>query len=194
MATESPLRKVGTFTAACVLVSNAVGSGIFTTTGFMARDLGDPTWILLLWAAGGALALAGAMSYSELGASLPRVGGEYVYLRRAFGPLCGFLSGWMSFTIGFSAAIAAVSVGFGAYLLTLLPDSMAEASPTPIAPRSTQLESSAVEAFSAGSPSRRSAVSVCCWRVAWPSGRGTGRIWARAPRLPGRESARPRSP
>jgi len=109
------IRRVGTFTATCLLVSNAVGSGIFTTTGFQARDLGDPTLILVLWAVGGALALAGAMSYAELGAALPRVGGEYIYLRRAFGPLWGFLSGWTSFTIGFSAAIAATSVAFAHY-------------------------------------------------------------------------------
>jgi APA family basic amino acid/polyamine antiporter len=121
--TAPSIRKVGLFTAACVLVSNAVGSGIFTTSGFLARDLGDPAWILLLWAAGGALALAGAMSYAELGASMPRVGGEYVYLRRAFGPLVGFLSGWTSFTIGFGAAIAAAAVGFAHYLLVLLPES-----------------------------------------------------------------------
>jgi APA family basic amino acid/polyamine antiporter len=115
------LRRVGAFTAACVLVSNAVGSGIFTTTGFQARDLGDPALILALWAVGGVLALAGAMSYAELGAALPRVGGEYVYLRRAFGPLWGFLSGWTSFTIGFSAAIAATAVGFAHYWIALFP-------------------------------------------------------------------------
>jgi len=120
MATE-PLRRVGAFTAACVLVSNAVGSGIFTTTGFQARDVGDPRWIVALWVLGGVLALAGAMSYAELGAALPRVGGEYVYLRRAFGPLWGFLSGWTSFTIGFGAAIAAAAVGFAHYLIALTP-------------------------------------------------------------------------
>lgn len=113
--------RVGAFTAACVLVSNAIGSGIFTTTGFMARDLGDPAWILALWLAGGGLALAGAMSYSELGAALPRVGGEYVYLRRAYGALPAFLSGWTSFTMGFGAAIAAGSVSFALYLVELLP-------------------------------------------------------------------------
>jgi len=120
MATES-LRRVGTFTAACVLISNAVGSGIFTTTGFQARDLGDPSLIFALWVFGGVLALAGAMSYAELGAALPRVGGEYVYLRRALGPIWGFLSGWTSFTIGFSAAIAAAAVGFAHYLIALVP-------------------------------------------------------------------------
>lgn len=121
-ATTTKIGQVGTFTAACLLVSNAVGSGIFTTTGFQARDLGDPAAILLLWVVGGALALAGAMSYGELGASMPRVGGEYVYLRRAFGPLCGFLSGWMSFTVGFGAAIAAAAMGFAAYFATLAPE------------------------------------------------------------------------
>jgi APA family basic amino acid/polyamine antiporter len=116
-----------------VLVSNAVGSGIFTTTGFLARDLGDPRVILGVWALGGALALAGAMSYSELGAALPRVGGEYVYLRRVFGPLAGFLSGWTSFAIGFSAAIAAASVAFGEYLIALFPDALGGVGPRPAA-------------------------------------------------------------
>ncbi len=139
MPAESPIRtapvvqKVGLFTAACVLVSNAVGSGIFTTTGFLARDIGDPAWILLVWAGGGALALAGAMSYAELGASMPRVGGEYVYLRHAFGPLVGFLSGWTSFTIGFGAAIAAAAVGFAHYLLVLLPESGSVLPRSPVA-------------------------------------------------------------
>src|SRR5919198_449523 len=76
-------RCIGGFTAACVLVSNVIGSGIFTTTGFMARDLGDPEMILLLWILGALLALAGAFSYSELGAALPEAGGEYVYIRHA---------------------------------------------------------------------------------------------------------------
>ncbi len=117
MQADSALRKVG----------------IFTTTGFLARDLGDPKLILLLWALGGLLALAGAMSYSELGASLPRVGGEYVYLRRAFGPLCGFMSGWTSFTIGFSAAIAAAGVSFAHYFLELLPAGSPHPTPTLLA-------------------------------------------------------------
>jgi APA family basic amino acid/polyamine antiporter len=119
---DDATRRVSAFTAASVLVSSVIGSGIFTTTGFMARDLGDPRLILVLWALGGALALAGAMSYGELGAALPRVGGEYVYLRRAFGPLLGFLSGWTSFTIGFSAAIALGSASTAFFLVELLPE------------------------------------------------------------------------
>ena len=114
-------RRIGWFTAACVLVSNVVGTGIFTTTGFMARDLGDPGLILSVWLVGGMIALAGALSYSELGAALPVAGGEYVYLRRAYGPFIGFLSGWTSFAVGFSAAIAAGAMSFAAYFLELVP-------------------------------------------------------------------------
>ena len=114
-------RHIGGFTAGCLLISNVVGSGIFTTTGFMARDLGDPGLILAIWFFGALLALAGALSYSELGTALPVAGGEYAYLRRAYGPLVGFLSGWTSFTVGFSAAIAAGAMSFAAYLLQMAP-------------------------------------------------------------------------
>ena len=113
-------RRIGWFTASCVLISNVVGTGIFTTTGFMARDLGHPGWILCIWLLGGLIALAGALSYSELGTALPVSGGEYVYLHRAYGPFIGFLSGWTSFAIGFSAAIAAGAMSFAAYLNQLL--------------------------------------------------------------------------
>lgn len=114
-------RRIGWFTAACVLVSNVVGTGIFTTTGFMARDLGNPGLILSVWLVGGLIALAGALSYSELGTALPVPGGEYVYLRRAYGPFIGFMSGWTSFAVGFSAAIAAGAMSFAAYVNQLLP-------------------------------------------------------------------------
>ncbi|AKH37655.1 MULTISPECIES: APC family permease [Nitrosomonas] len=114
-------RHIGWFTASCVLVSSVVGTGIFTTTGFMARDLGHPGLILSVWLVGALIALAGALSYSELGAAFPVAGGEYTYLRRAYGPFLGFLSGWTSFTIGFSAAIAASAMSFAAYFLQLLP-------------------------------------------------------------------------
>lgn len=114
-------RRIGWFTAACVLVGNVVGSGIFTTTGFMARDLGHPGLILSIWLMGGLIALAGALSYSELGTALPVAGGEYLYLHRAYGPFIGFLSGWTSFTVGFSAAIAAGAMSVAAYVTQLLP-------------------------------------------------------------------------
>lgn len=113
--------RIGWFTAACVLVSNIIGGGIFTTTGFLARDIGDPFLILVLWLLGALVALAGAMAYAELGASYPHAGGDYLYLREAYGRLPAFLSGWTSFTIGFGASIAASSVGFASYLLRVLP-------------------------------------------------------------------------
>lgn len=113
-------RRIGWFTAACVLIGNVIGSGIFTTTGFMARDLGHPGLILAIWLMGGLVALAGALAYSELGAALPVAGGEYVYLTRAYGPFVGFLSGWTSFAVGFSAAIAAGAMSFASYVLELV--------------------------------------------------------------------------
>ena len=115
------MRKIGWFTATCVLISNIVGGGIFTTTGIMARDLGDPLLILLLWFMGALFAVGGAMIYGELGSRLPHAGGDYVYLREAYGPLVAFLSGWTSFTIGFGAAVAASAISFSSYALSVIP-------------------------------------------------------------------------
>jgi len=124
--TTNPLAgRVTAFTAACVLVSNMVGTGIFGTTGFMAADLGSPGIILALWILGGVFALFGAFSYGELAAAFPRSGGEYVYIREAYGPLWGFLSGWTSLTIGFSAAIASSAYLFADHLRELVPALMA---------------------------------------------------------------------
>src|SRR5512133_3990266 len=98
-----------------------VGTGIFTSTGFMAGDLGDAKLILAVWAVGALFALAGAISYSELGINFPSSGGEYVYLTRAFGPTWGFMTGWVSFFAGFSAPIAANALVFSAYLAYFFP-------------------------------------------------------------------------
>ncbi len=114
-------RSIGYFTATSVVIANVIGSGIFTTTGFLARDLGSPFAILAIWLVGAVLALAGALCYSELGAAYPRAGGEYVYLREAYGPLTGFLTGWGSFVAGFSAPTAAACIGFAAYLAHFAP-------------------------------------------------------------------------
>lgn len=117
----SKVLRIGVFTAACLLVSNMIGTGIFGSTGFMAADLGRPSWILAFWVGGLVYALLGALSYGELGAMLPRAGGEYVYVREAFGPLWGFLSGWTSLTIAFSAAIATNAHLFAGHLRELVP-------------------------------------------------------------------------
>ena len=110
------LRQLGFVSATALVVSNMVGMGIFATTGFMARDLGSAPLILAVWLVGALFALAGALSYSELGINFPSSGGEYVYLTRAFGPAWGFMTGWVSFFAGFSAPIAAASLAFSDYL------------------------------------------------------------------------------
>jgi APA family basic amino acid/polyamine antiporter len=110
------LRQLGFISATALVVSNMVGAGIFGTTGFMAGDLGDAGLILLVWLVGALFALAGALSYSELGINFPSSGGEYVYLTRAFGPTWGFMTGWVSFFAGFSAPIAGAALTFSDYL------------------------------------------------------------------------------
>jgi basic amino acid/polyamine antiporter, APA family len=114
-------RTAGPFLATCIVIANVIGAGIYTTPGFLARDLGSPFAVLAIWVVGAILALAGALSYSELGAAFPKAGGEYVYLREAYGPLWGYLSGWTSFFAGFSAAIAAAAIGFSAYMAHFAP-------------------------------------------------------------------------
>lgn len=93
-----------------------IGTGIFTTSGFLAGDLGSPKLVLWIWVVGAVCAFLGAICYSELGVNLPSSGGEYVYLTRAFGPTWGFMSGWVSFFAGFSAPIAAAALAFSDYL------------------------------------------------------------------------------
>jgi APA family basic amino acid/polyamine antiporter len=119
MATSSTptlLRRLGLFSATALVISNMVGTGIFTTTGFLAGDLGEPWLVLGIWLVGAVVALAGALSYSELGVNFPASGGEYVYLTRAYGPTLGFMSGWVSFFAGFSAPVATAALAFSNYL------------------------------------------------------------------------------
>ncbi|MGK7312618.1 MAG: APC family permease [Candidatus Longimicrobiales bacterium M2_2A_002] len=114
-------RGLGVRDGAAVVVANVVGTGIFLTPAFIARQAPDPWVFVGLWVAGGVLAVIGAHAYAELAAMRPEAGGEYVYIREAFGPLAGFLSGWTSLVAGFSGAIAAAAVGFAVYLDRLVP-------------------------------------------------------------------------
>lgn len=98
-----------------------IGAGIFTTSGLLLADLYDPVLMLILWVAGGIIAFAGAMCYGELGAAIPKAGGEYALLTELYNPRIGFLSGWVSFVVGFSAPIAASAIGFSEYLYRALP-------------------------------------------------------------------------
>jgi APA family basic amino acid/polyamine antiporter len=110
------LRQLGIISATALVVSNMIGTGIFTTTGFLAGQLGTPRLVLWSWIVGAIAAFLGALCYSELGINFPSSGGEYVYLTRAFGPTWGFMTGWVSFFAGFSAPIAAASLAFSGYL------------------------------------------------------------------------------
>jgi len=114
-------RKLGLFPVTNIVIANMIGAGIFTTSGLLMSGLKDPLIMLGLWAVGGLIALCGALSYGELGAAIPRAGGEYAFLSRLFHPLFGFLSGWVSFFAGFSAPIAASAIGFSEYLTRAFP-------------------------------------------------------------------------
>jgi APA family basic amino acid/polyamine antiporter len=114
-------REIGLFSATILVIANMVGTGIFTTSGFIITELGNPQTMLLCWLIGGIFALSGALCYGELGAMFPKAGGEYVFLRESFSKGVAFLSGWISLIVGFSAPIAAAAIAFATYLLRLLP-------------------------------------------------------------------------
>jgi APA family basic amino acid/polyamine antiporter len=119
-------RKIGLFTAILAVIANMVGAGVFTTTGFLVRDIGSSSAILIGWALGGVVALCGALSYGELVASISENGGEYRLLSNIFHPAAGVVAGLVSLIAGFCAPIAASALAFGSYLQAVLP----EVSPT----------------------------------------------------------------
>ena len=114
-------RQLGLSVAIAIVIANMIGTGVFTSTGYQAASLHDPGTMMLAWVVGGVLALCGAATYAELGARMPKVGGEYVYLREAYHPAVGFMSGWVSLTAGFSAPIALSALAFASYLGKLWP-------------------------------------------------------------------------
>jgi len=114
--TTNLLRQLGIGSATALVISNMIGTGILTTSGFLAGQLGSVKLVLSIWGVGAVCALAGAFCYSELGVNFPSSGGEYVYLTEAFGPTWGFMTGWISFFAGFSAPIAAAALAFSDYL------------------------------------------------------------------------------
>jgi APA family basic amino acid/polyamine antiporter len=125
MAETGLQRRLGLLPLISIVVANIVGSGIFVTSGLLMADLRNPLLMVALWAAGGLIALCGAFCYSELGAAIPEAGGEYTFLSRLYHPLLGFLSGWVSFFVGFSAPIAASAIGFSEYLTRAFPGLLA---------------------------------------------------------------------
>ena len=109
-------------TAITLVIANMVGTGVFTSLGFQLLDIQHAGVILLLWLIGGVVALCGALCYAELGAALPRSGGEYNFLSRIYHPGVGFVSGWISVTVGFSAPTAAAAITAATYLRSVFPD------------------------------------------------------------------------
>jgi APA family basic amino acid/polyamine antiporter len=107
-------------TVTAVVIANMVGTGVFTSLGFQLLDIRSGFVLLMLWAVGGLAAVCGAMTYAELGAAMPRSGGEYNFLTRIYHPAAGFVSGWVSATIGFAGPAALAAMTFGAYATSIL--------------------------------------------------------------------------
>lgn len=107
----------GLSTAIFIVIAGMVGTGILTTSGFTVLDVGSNQWMLWLWLLGGITAISGALTLAELSAAIPKTGGDYVYLYEAFGPLPAFLSGWVSFLIGFAVPSAAAAFAFAKYTI-----------------------------------------------------------------------------
>ena len=108
-------------TAVTVVIANMIGTGVFTSLGFQLLEIQSSFVILMLWLIGGLTALCGALTYAELGSALPRSGGEYNFLSRIYHPGAGFVSGWISATIGFAAPSALVAITFGTYVASVFP-------------------------------------------------------------------------
>jgi APA family basic amino acid/polyamine antiporter len=121
MAQTELKRQLSLFDAVMLISGDMIGIGIFVTTGAIAETLPSPGGVLLVWVLGGLLALTGALSCAELSASLPYAGGDYIYIREAYGKLVGFLSGWSSFLVTFSGAIAFLAVGFNGFMSFFFP-------------------------------------------------------------------------
>jgi APA family basic amino acid/polyamine antiporter len=114
-------RKVGLTTCTALAMANMIGTGVFTSLGFQVQAIPSPFLILLVWVIGGVIALCGALSYAELAAALPRSGGEYNFLSQIYHPAVGFMAGFISITVGFSAPIALAAIALGKYLAAALP-------------------------------------------------------------------------
>jgi basic amino acid/polyamine antiporter, APA family len=119
--TSNDLPTVGTLAATAVVVADMIGVGVFTSLGFQVIDLPSGFSILFLWLVGGVVSLCGALCYAELSAMFPRSSGEYNFLSRSYHPGIGFMAGWLSSTVGFSAPIALAAMAFGQYAKSVVP-------------------------------------------------------------------------
>lgn len=118
----TPLRRqLGGWSATALVIANMVGTGVFTTSGFLLKDLGSPWLVLWAWLVGGMIATCGALCYGALARRIPESGGEFLFLSRTVHPAVGFVAGWLSLLVGFSAPLAAVAYGLGSYASPWLP-------------------------------------------------------------------------
>jgi APA family basic amino acid/polyamine antiporter len=114
-------RQLGLATATALVVANMIGTGVFTTSGFLLADLHSPWVVLAAWAVGGAQAALGALCYGALARRIPESGGEYLFLSRTLHPAAGYVAGWLSLLVGFSAPLAGAAFAFGEYTKSWLP-------------------------------------------------------------------------
>ena len=135
-------RDLGAWPAASIVVGTVIGSGIFLVPQTMIQRVGSVPMVFVVWIVGGLLSLAGALSYAELAAALPEAGGEYVYLREAYGPLWGFLYSWTQMWVAKSGSIATLATGFFLYLANFFPslDTVFYSLPLPLGPQGGPLE------------------------------------------------------
>ncbi len=122
MENTTEKKSLGLLDATFLVAGSMIGSGIFIVTADMARDLGSSGWLLFTWLLTGVITLFGALSYGELAAMYPKAGGQFVYIREAWGKLPAFLYGWTTFTVIQTGVIAAVGVAFGKFLGVFIPD------------------------------------------------------------------------
>jgi len=135
-------RDLGPWAAASIVIGTVIGSGIFLVPHDMILRVGTPGWVFVVWIFGGLLTLAGALSYAELAAAIPEAGGEYAYLREAYGPLWGFLYSWTQMWVAKSGSIATLATGFFYYLANFFPalDGVFYRLPLPLGPHGSPLD------------------------------------------------------
>ena len=135
-------RELGVWSAAAIVIGTVIGSGIFLVPSAMIRSVGSPGLLFGVWIFGGVLTLFGALSYAELAAAMPEAGGEYVFLREAYGPLWGFIYGWTQMWVAKSGSIATLATAFFYYLANFRPelDRVLYLIPLPIGPKGGPLE------------------------------------------------------